>query len=283
VSRKRSTKTIPAKPDLVSLLAELDHPDTARRRTAVEALGHLNDPQATLALLRALHDPDRCVRSWAAGMLGGVGSVPGKPQAVEPLITMLADTDADVRSSAAISLGYLRDPHAIQPLITCLHDPNASVRGHAANALGALGAREAVPLLLLTLQDADRMVRVWSAVALRNLAWVVDKPALAHIVPILLQTLQDRDPDVRQHAAHALARIGDRQAVDPLLTLLADPAGLVRYAVVEALGDLGDPRVLPALARIQANDHEMTVLGSVSEAATQAIDHLQRQNPELRH
>jgi HEAT repeat protein len=170
VSRKRSTKTTPPKSDLVSLLAELDHPDSARRRAAVEALGHLDEPQATSALLRTLHDPDSCVRTWAASMLGGVGRVPGRQQAVKPLISILGDTNADVRSSAAISLGYLRDPRAIQPLITCLHDPNASVRGHAANALGSLGAREAIPLLLLTLQDVDRMVRIWSAVALCNLA-----------------------------------------------------------------------------------------------------------------
>jgi HEAT repeat protein len=97
------------------------------------------------------------------------------------------------------------------------------------------------------------------------------------MVPVLLQTLQDPDPDVRQHAANALARIGDPRAVDPLLILLADPAGLVRYAVVAALGNLGDSRLLPALERIQANDHEMTVLGSISEAATQAIEQLQRQ------
>jgi hypothetical protein len=49
-------------------------------------------------------------------------------------------------------------------------------------------------------------------------------------------------------------------------------------AMLHALGDLGDLQVLPALQRIQAPDHAMTVLGSVSEAATQAIDHLQWQN-----
>src|SRR5580704_16750443 len=39
------------------------------------------------------------------------------PWAVEPLLTLLAESDGDVRAKAAGALGAIKDPRAIQPLI----------------------------------------------------------------------------------------------------------------------------------------------------------------------
>jgi HEAT repeat protein len=170
VTRKRSSKqTVIVPPDITSLLAALDNPDREVRRSVIEALGHIDSPDATAALIGMLHDQDSNVRSLAAGMLGGVGFTPGRPEAVEPLITALHDADASVRGDAAISLGLLRDHRAASALMQCLTDSNPAVRGHAANALGSIGAGEASVLLATTLHDPERIVRVWSAVALRNL------------------------------------------------------------------------------------------------------------------
>jgi hypothetical protein len=60
------------------------------------------------------------------------------------------------------------------------------------------------------------------------------------------------------------------------LSHLDEPQATI--ALLHTLGDLGDIQVLPALQRTQAHDHAITLLGSVSEAATEAIDHLQWQN-----
>jgi HEAT repeat protein len=88
MARKHSKKpTITPTRDIGSLLVALDDPDSVVRRTAVEALGHIDSSEATAALIRMLRDSDSNVRSWAAGMLGGVGFIPGRSEAVEPLIT----------------------------------------------------------------------------------------------------------------------------------------------------------------------------------------------------
>ena len=64
----------------------------------------------------------------------------------------------------------------------------------------------------------------------------------------LLQTLQDRsDPKEQVRAAHALGRLGDRDAVDPLITSLSDDNLYVRKAAVEALAMLGDWKAVDSI------------------------------------
>lgn len=59
--------------------------------------------------------------------------------------------------------------------------------------------------------------------------------------PILALLTPERDAYVVLTAVRALARWGDRRAVEPLARLLSDPAAplVVRKAVVEALAQLG--------------------------------------------
>jgi HEAT repeat protein len=60
-------------------------------------------------------------------------------------------------------------------------------------------------------------------------------------LPQLLQILQDTsNPKEQVRAAHALGALGDRDAVDPLISILADDNLYVRKAAVEALAMLGD-------------------------------------------
>ena len=78
----------------------------------------------------------------------------------------------------------------------------------------------------------------------------------------LLQTLADRqeDPDVRAHAAEALGHMADRlgaregDVLAALLRSLTDPSAYVRFWSAFALGNLGDPRAIPALERLAERD-----------------------------
>jgi len=64
----------------------------------------------------------------------------------------------------------------------------------------------------------------------------------------LLQTLQDStNPKEQVRAAQALGRIGDREAVDPLISTLNDDNLYVRKAAVEALAMLGDWKAVDAI------------------------------------
>jgi cyclophilin family peptidyl-prolyl cis-trans isomerase/HEAT repeat protein len=68
------------------------------------------------------------------------------------------------------------------------------------------------------------------------------------------ETFRHPDPFVRRQAALAAGRIGDAQAVDPLVAALGDSAAAVQAAAAFALGLLKQPRAIAALvavARVQ--------------------------------
>jgi HEAT repeat protein len=74
-----------------------------------------------------------------------------------------------------------------------------------------------------------------------------DKQAVAP----LLAKLDDKDEDVRQAVIGALVKLGDKQAVAPLLAKLDDKDEDVRQAVIGALVELGDKQaVAPLLAKL---------------------------------
>jgi len=97
---------------------------------------------------------------------------------------------------------------------------------------------ETVRNLLATGDDLDRCV------ACRTLGELGDVAS----VPALIARLNDEDIDVCLDAAAALAKLGDPEAVVPLLeSLYKDPSSEVKTAVVEALGLLGGEKVIPHL------------------------------------
>ena len=94
-------------------------------------------------LIRDLKDFDSRYRSSAAQSLGEIKD----PRAVELLIDALQDEDAYVRASAAQSLGKIKDPRAVEPLIAALQDEDSYVRGWAAQALGEINTPRAIEAL----------------------------------------------------------------------------------------------------------------------------------------
>lgn len=69
----------------------------------------------------------------------------------------------------------------------------------------------------------------------------------APAVDYLHKALDDEDMWVRYAAVDALGNIGDRRSVDHLAKKLADPEQDVRFATAEALGKIGDPKASHAL------------------------------------
>lgn len=147
----------------------------------------------------------------------------------------LIDMDASVRKSVVMEL-IQHGPDAVDPLIALLMDPDADVRVHAATALGWVGGRDAVQPLLVALQDDSLQVRRYAA---RALCWVVDESA----VDGLIAALADEDTYVRCYAARALGWSHALRAVQPLVNLFQqDSSSDVRQYALTALDDLGQPR-----------------------------------------
>lgn len=285
---------------LEPLREALQHGDEGLRACAADALGAMRDPAAAKALTRALQDRDGDghVRSASARALGsqGTSGVPalidalqdadrgvrssaafalghiGDKRSVLPLIGGLDDGDADVRMGAAWALGELGDSRAVQPLIRALSDKDPRAASAATEALGRIRDPQALPHFINALGDAREGVRESAACALGELG-------KAEAVDALLLALSDQGFMVLARAAEALGKIGDGRAVGPLIDLVrsggaiaeVSPAhGLVpRASAAWALGTIGDLAAVPALMEqfveedrdraVVAFDHETTL------------------------
>ncbi|MDQ2099018.1 MAG: HEAT repeat domain-containing protein [Tychonema bourrellyi B0820] len=189
-------------------------------------------------LISLLKNSDADVRSSAALFLG---SVSGETKTVMPqLIPLLKDSDAGVRSSAALFLMSVSgETKTVMPqLIPLLKDSDAGVRRSASDVLGSIGAeaKTALPQLIPLLKDSDAGVRGNTASALGRIGGQAKT-----VMPQLIPLLKDSDAGVRRSAASALGEIGaEAKTVVPLLLpLLKDSNANVRYDTANALRSMG--------------------------------------------
>lgn len=216
-----------------------------RRAAAAFSLGDMASPRATPALLTALDDRHRDVRSAAARSLGLLGASEAVPRLIDCLVTrsiptgvggfalltlgsdargelraLVVHEDAAVRSTAAELLGYVGSPADAPLLIRMLRDLSSDVRGVAARSLGRVGAESA-------------------AVALRGL-------------------LDDRIPDVRAAGAEALGIIDDIDAT--------------KLLVRQAESDLFEPARAAARALAAIDPAEAIAQGQVPGAGPHLLN-----------
>jgi HEAT repeat protein len=155
----------------------------------------------------------------------------------------------------------LRRPMAVDPphgadmlpvYLGLLDDSNVSVRMGVALALAALPASpESDAALVRLLDDADPWVRAYAAAGIRS------RPGLKAALPRLTELMDDADGRCRTAAAHAAYFVSGKalpRAVAVLTEGLTDPSPEVRVAAVQALGEIGDPATLPAVAACVTRD-----------------------------
>jgi HEAT repeat protein len=201
----------------------------------------VEDPRYLYYLIGALsYEKQRYI--FAA--INALDQLPRTPTTTRNLIKALAHPVQKARVMVIYQIGANRDTNAIEPLYdTFIHDPDPGIRLAAAYVLAELG-------------DG----RVFDA---------------------LVDYLEKGDKEQRARAARALGYLGDGRAVDILIR--ATQEYQYRYtedvldASADALGNLGDPRGIPALGR-------MIAMGSVHEfendPARLALIKIGRKHPE---
>ena len=232
--------------------------------------------------------------------LKGSWRVENQEQQVERLIRELQDTDSDVRSIAAVTLGEIgpEAEDAVPILIKLLQDQDAEgfVRANAATALGKIGegASKAVPALINALRDQDKYVRKDAAEALekigtpRTIKTVKDRYRVViplgwigseDEVPALIQALQNEDKDVRVNAIVTLGQIESEDVVPVLIDALQDQDGWVRVNAAWTLGQRGESasKAVPILIKALRDQdewvryHAAMALGEIGESASKAV------------
>lgn len=220
-----------------ALLEALGDPESVIRQAGAWGLGVLRDGRGRSALEASLDDPATGVRAAAAQSLGFIG----RPESREPLERALHDPAAEVRVEAAGALKTVGDVRSLRPLLEHLHDDDPAVRWGVTTALGKIGSPPAFDGLLEALGDPDDRVRRSAVLSIGEF----DDPRVADVVR---PRLSDPARRVRIAAAVVLGWERDVASVDELLEHLRHDVEWVWPSVLIALGRIGDPRTIPAIA-----------------------------------
>ncbi|HEU4766222.1 MAG TPA: HEAT repeat domain-containing protein [Pyrinomonadaceae bacterium] len=216
-----------------NLLDALEAPGKENLRPIALVLGWLRRSGVDRALTRLMGRED--LREEIIEALVRHGSA-----TFDLLIPQLTSEDLEVRRSAVVALGRLRDPRATPPLVNTLREESLAI--DAANALAQIADPQATDGLLDLIGNNDASIRQAAVSALNSLAL----PKLSkRIIPLL----HDSDPNVRESAVKIAGYFGYPEAASELLALCDDPIERVRSAAIEHLPFIEDDRALNVLIR----------------------------------
>ncbi len=152
-------------------------------------------PDLGPSLVDLLDDPEPTVRYWGATLLGRCPGV-----ALEALIDLTRDPDANVRCAAIEALSTRGDVQALPAVRRGLTDEQWFVRVHALRAAGALGTLDDAPLIARALDDRWWWARTAAKDALRGFGLAV--------AGVVIPYLDDEDEFARNGAAEVLQDVG---------------------------------------------------------------------------
>lgn len=263
-SRLKQVGTARSVPALAAIL-----PDPQLSHSARLALESMPAPEADQALIDALvvaQGPER------AGVITSLG-VRRTPKAVPALARSLADADPEIAVAAAAALGKFAQPEAAGALLTALPSVQGIVRDAVQDGLLQQGNRwldqgEAAlagdvfrKLLATHPKDFVRMA------AFRGLVLASDRQQA-----MVIDAIQGTDGPA-QIAALELARsLPGAEATMALAGWLAKVPAPVQVALIEALGQRGDPAAAPAVLEVARSPEAavrqaaLTALGRLGDA-----------------
>jgi len=256
-----------------------DAKDASERNFAMIALGRIGASQsletkAQRDLIRTLSHhlqkgrPANLVQPYAALSLALAGSeiAANEEKVCKPLREKFSAGrgSARARGAYAISLGLVDDAQAVPELIDTVtaRGMDKRLRGYAAIALGLIGGDDARGTVRSVLtDDNDRTLRKQTAIAAGLMG---DSRVVDDLVAILESG--DESQYIMGSVALALGQVGDEKAIGPLLAIVVDAESkhpdLTRAFATVALGQIGDRRDVPVLARV-SRDINFRVTGAV--------------------
>ncbi|GAB4361241.1 MAG: hypothetical protein Kow006_31840 [Gammaproteobacteria bacterium] len=250
---------------LVKLLS-----DSAKavRLEALTGLGELSIPVDVEPICKMLRDADMTVQSKAIDTIIRINSA----DSVKYLLEILQDESEYVRRAAVEVLNEVGNTSAIKDLIDALRDKDWWVRVRASDALGSIGGPRVVESVLSLVKDEDEFIRRFAieilnstkdsraknylAEALEDEDWWVRERAVdalaaigdPSVIPRLVKLMQS-DDRAAPVVIRALAQIGDKSALEPVMEMLKHPDNSVRKEALRALATLADEESADAVRR----------------------------------
>jgi HEAT repeat protein len=172
-------------------------------------------------------------------------------------LEMLNHADKTVRQTGQqwlITAGY----EGVVLLREAVAHPSSRISFSAAEALARVGEPWRFESMSAVLRSRNPLV---AEVAAKTLACYGERA-----VETLPAALNECHVLVQLRIVRSLAEIGSRQAVEPLMGVLATtPYATLRYMAIEALGSIGDAAAIPLIASF-ANDSDHHVRERVKTA-----------------
>nr|WP_230967663.1 HEAT repeat domain-containing protein [Nostoc commune] len=253
----RSLSCIPQTETITPLLSVVQDPEATIRTVAIEALSSFHDERVPPILLNALDDIAATVRRAA---VLGLGFRPDLREALD-LVTRLQpklyDFNLEVCCAATGSLSRMGCDEAAQQLFKLLISPHTPLplQLETIRALVWVGT----PSSLEYLQTAFNQITsetLWQEIV--TVLGRVQKSQTTQAGEILFQILRLQHPateiaSVKSAIALSLGQLGEIQAIEPLISLLADSNVSVRLHAIAALKNLDGEATYQQLQQLAKN------------------------------
>ncbi|NJL91832.1 MAG: HEAT repeat domain-containing protein [Coleofasciculaceae cyanobacterium SM2_1_6] len=286
----------------------LHHPEQELRWFATRILGEINHPQSIDLLVELLATPEEELRAIAAKSLAQFGeqTIPAlaaklsqpatrllavqalsqiySEEVVVPLLSVITDVDATVRSMAIAALHSYESPEIIPALIQGLTDPAALVRREATIGLGLLASRtptvgakdeftkdELVKFIAPRLADLNLEVAQQAAIALRR----VNTEAAVKILGEFLLT-EPLPPSFQLEILQQLGWMDQPAALDYLQWGLDHGAPHLWLEIVTILGrvEVDKPRACDLLGQLLTSNHPAITRSEIRQAIAASLGQL---------
>ncbi|MEH2194378.1 MAG: HEAT repeat domain-containing protein [Nostoc sp.] len=244
----RSLSCIPQTETITPLLSVVQDSQATIRTAAIEALTSFHDERVPPILLNTLDDIAATVRRAAVIGLGFRPDLREALDLVTRLQAKLYDFNLDVCCAAAVSLSRMGCDEAAKHLFDLLISPQTPIKLQL-ETIRALSWIE-TPSSLEYLQTAfnqSTSETLWQEIV--TVLGRVQKPQTTQGTEILLQILLTQHPateivSVKSAIALSLGQLGEIQAIEPLISLLADSNASVRLHAIAALKNLANNAAL---------------------------------------
>jgi HEAT repeat protein len=255
----RSLSCIPQIETITPLLSVVQDSQAAIRAAAIEALSSFHDERIPPVLLNALDDIVATVRRVA---VVGLGFRPDLREALD-LVTRLQpklyDFNLEVCCAAAISLSRMGSDEAAKHLFDLLISPQTptKLQLETIRALSWLGTPASLEYLQTAVNQSTSET-LWQEIV-TVLGRVQKSQLTTPAGEILLQMLRSQHPateiaNIKSAIALSLGQLGKMQAIEPLISLLADDNASVRLHAIAALKNLNQEAAHQQLQQLANND-----------------------------
>ncbi len=239
----RSLCCIPQTETIAPLLSVVQDPQPLIRAAAIEALANFDDERIPAILVNALDDVAATVRRAAVVGLGFRPDLRQVFDLVTRLQPKLYDINLDVCCAAVVTLSRMGCDEAAKHLFDLLISPQTPIKLQL-ETIRALTWMN-TPSSLEYLQTAfyqSASETIWQEIV--TVLGRVQKPQLTTpAAEILLQILESQHlatkiTNIKSAIALSLGQLGKIEAIEPLISLLADSNASVRLHAIAALKNL---------------------------------------------